>query len=678
MSAQFFVRDMQDDTKAKTAVKLVAKSERIGAMLDRIGAQLDLPAGSFRLFFSGMLIVDRDMTVHDYRITNNSVLLLHKSLNGGVANMADLADALAASGSSSAGDADADGVVDEDDPNAPWKCEKSVPPVFDNHLTDPDEMCKDCKKDANRRKCTRCGCIECMRVDGDAERTIVCDECVGWLHWECLGIRELPPGDHWYCTSCKNEGKVVKSHKKTKGKAATATKAWGHGNACASVPVKCLVPKKHRGKIPGVLCGQSWKIRNLCAASGVHRPLVAGIHGGNGKGDDGALSIVLSGGYEDDVDHGEEFIYTGSGGRDLNEGGKNLRTANQSAPQKLEKGNLALARTCNAKLNSTKGAEAANWRKSLPVRVVRSYKLKKTDHGDYAPDAGVRYDGLYKVVKYYPEKGKAGHMVWRYLMRRDDDEPAPWTPEGKQYIADHGLTMIESMTEDDAAAQAAAAAGEGGDDDDGDDELDEDAASEAGSSSAGAARPPAKKKQKANAWTPPAAVLALIKKDKRRATQWNALLAQPMSRADFIRQVSEFLSCLVCHTLLEGPVVLPCNHTVCTDCYDHMRRVGIDACPGCRTLHHGDAEDDECLVDIMVKLGLIAPPPEDKPKAKPKARARPSTVPCSAAAAGPAKPKAKGKTKAPVAGTRSSSRIKAVAPPEPSSSESDSEDDSDF
>lgn len=31
----------------------------------------------------------------------------------------------------------------------------------------------------------------------------------------------------------------------------------------------------------------------------------------------GSQSVVLSGGYEDDRDEGEWFLYTGSGGRDL-------------------------------------------------------------------------------------------------------------------------------------------------------------------------------------------------------------------------------------------------------------------------------------------------------------------------------------------------------------------------
>lgn len=41
------------------------------------------------------------------------------------------------------------------------------------------------------------------------------------------------------------------------------------------------------------------------------RPTVAGIHGGG----DGAYSIALSGGYEDDIDLGDCFTYTGEGGQ---------------------------------------------------------------------------------------------------------------------------------------------------------------------------------------------------------------------------------------------------------------------------------------------------------------------------------------------------------------------------
>ena len=56
---------------------------------------------------------------------------------------------------------------------------------------------------------------------------------------------------------------------------------------------------------------------------------MAGIHG---RENEGAYSIVLSGGYDEDIDNGEEFTYSGSGGRDLS---GNKRTAKQSMDQKL-------------------------------------------------------------------------------------------------------------------------------------------------------------------------------------------------------------------------------------------------------------------------------------------------------------------------------------------------------
>lgn len=45
------------------------------------------------------------------------------------------------------------------------------------------------------------------------------------------------------------------------------------------------------------------------------------------------------------------------------------------------------------------------------------------------------------MVQYWPEKGKSGFLVWRYLLKRDDDEPAPWTRDGKERIKKLGLIM---------------------------------------------------------------------------------------------------------------------------------------------------------------------------------------------------------------------------------------------
>ncbi len=60
---------------------------------------------------------------------------------------------------------------------------------------------------------------------------------------------------------------------------------------------------------------------------------------------------------------------------------------------------MAIARNCNATVDKVNGAESKDWKKGKPIRVLRSAKLKK--HSKYAPDEGNRYDGLYKVVKYW-------------------------------------------------------------------------------------------------------------------------------------------------------------------------------------------------------------------------------------------------------------------------------------
>ncbi|KAF9547005.1 ubiquitin-like with PHD and RING finger domains 2 [Mortierella hygrophila] len=164
------------------------------------------------------------------------------------------------------------------------------------------------------------------------------------------------------------------------------------------------------GPIPGIPVGSTWPTRIDASRAGVHRPAMAGISGQAGVG---AESVALSGGYMDDDDKGYEFIYTGAGG---NTGGK------QTSHQELTRANHGLAMTCDCPIDTVKGGEAVVWSKSRPIRVIRGYQLLNM----YSPKSGYRYDGIYKVVKYWPEKGKGGFTIWRYLMRRDDLEPAPW------------------------------------------------------------------------------------------------------------------------------------------------------------------------------------------------------------------------------------------------------------
>ena len=70
------------------------------------------------------------------------------------------------------------------------------------------------------------------------------------------------------------------------------------------------------GEISGYPVGSTFNDRVDLARSGVHPPRMKGVSGSQNEGAD---SIVVSGGYEDDYDLGA-VIYTGEGGRDPNIG----------------------------------------------------------------------------------------------------------------------------------------------------------------------------------------------------------------------------------------------------------------------------------------------------------------------------------------------------------------------
>lgn len=147
------------------------------------------------------------------------------------------------------------------------------------------------------------------------------------------------------------------------------------------------MPDRHFGHVPGHPPGTWYTSRRELHAAGVHRPLQAGISGSEGEGAD---SIVLSGGYEDDDDQGGVIYYTGQGGRDA-------ETGTQVEHQPLNRGNLALA------TNNLHG---------LPVRVIRGVGCASR----YAPDDGYRYDGLYRVAAYGQERGRSGYYVWLFTL----------------------------------------------------------------------------------------------------------------------------------------------------------------------------------------------------------------------------------------------------------------------
>ena len=143
--------------------------------------------------------------------------------------------------------------------------------------------------------------------------------------------------------------------------------------------------------IDGFPPGSLFSSRMELLQAGVHRHSQAGIAGSQHVGAD---SIVLSGGYEDDKDDGDTIIYTGYGGRDPN-------TRQQVADQQLIRWNLALARSMQ---------------EGLPVRVIRGVNLDSP----HAPQEGYRYDGLYRVVDFWQERGESGFLVWLYKLELID------------------------------------------------------------------------------------------------------------------------------------------------------------------------------------------------------------------------------------------------------------------
>ena len=87
-----------------------------------------------------------------------------------------------------------------------------------------------------------------------------------------------------------------------------------------------LFEAKKFGHPKGVSVGSWFKDRETLHKKRVHRGFVQGIFGDSGLG---AYCVVISGGYEDDVDEGSSIIFTGEGGRNLTGSAKkrlNLRT----------------------------------------------------------------------------------------------------------------------------------------------------------------------------------------------------------------------------------------------------------------------------------------------------------------------------------------------------------------
>ncbi|XP_011603223.1 E3 ubiquitin-protein ligase UHRF2 isoform X1 [Takifugu rubripes] len=486
--------------------------------------------------------------------------------------------------------------------------------------------CKHCKADPDA-ECRFCSCCVCGGKQ-DAHMQLLCDECNMAFHIYCLSppLATIPDDEDWYCPTCKNDtSEVVKageklkaSKKKAKMPSATteSQRDWGKGMACVGRTKECtIVPSNHYGPIPGVPVGTTWKFRVQVSEAGVHRPHVGGIHG---RSNDGSYSLVLAGGFEDEVDRGDEFTYTGSGGRDLS---GNKRIGEHCFDQTLTHMNRALALNCDAPLNDKDGAESRNWREGKPVRVVRSSKGRRISK--YAPEEGNRYDGIYKVVKYWPEIGKCGYLVWRYLLRRDDQEPAPWTPEGMERTKKLGLTVQyppgylaamanktkkEACTRPGRGGRSKHYSGRGrprrqrkikG-------EKEEIKSAQEGEQPVASVKeekpqnnveekvprgsselppvvePPSKKVKIEESFVLSEQQQQLIREDTANKKLWDEALDSLKEGPNFLRKMEQTFMCVCCQELAFQPITTICTHNVCKTCLQRSFRAKVYTCPACR------------------------------------------------------------------------------------------------
>jgi len=165
------------------------------------------------------------------------------------------------------------------------------------------------------------------------------------------------------------------------------------------------------GEIPGIQEGHWFEGRKEMMPNSFHRNWGSGI---DGNGSEGTAAIVLSGGYEDDKDLGDEIVYTGAGGNDSNTG---RQIADQSW---LNRGNAGLLKSMN---------------EGLPVRVIRGHQHKS----EYSPKKGYTYAGLYSVLDAWEEVGKSNFKICRFKLIYTGGNSQRKTAEEVELELDHSV-----------------------------------------------------------------------------------------------------------------------------------------------------------------------------------------------------------------------------------------------
>ncbi|KAH7578503.1 hypothetical protein JRO89_XS01G0390100 [Xanthoceras sorbifolium] len=186
-------------------------------------------------------------------------------------------------------------------------------------------------------------------------------------------------------------------------------------------------------------------------------------------------SVVLSGGYKDDEDHGEWFLYTG-----------------------------------------------------------RSHKEKRSS---YAPEKGLRYDGIYRIEECWRKVGIQGFKVCRYLFVRCDNDPAPWTsdehgdrPRPLPVIPELDNAVDVTRRKEDPSWDYNEAVG-------------------------------------LWKWIKPPPVSKIVAHNRSSDGKKRSRGAMAQGKTVREKLLKEF-SCLICKQVLTNPVTTPCAHNFCKSCLE--------------------------------------------------------------------------------------------------------------
>ncbi|KAL0121334.1 hypothetical protein PUN28_006693 [Cardiocondyla obscurior] len=181
--------------------------------------------------------------------------------------------------------------------------------------------------------------------------------------------------------------------------------------------------------------------------------------------------------------------------------------------------------------------------------------------------------------------------MWKYVLRRDDPTPAPWTKEGKKRIASLGLNTLENEDKDVDTKKT--------------NEIktrkrryidNEENNVEITSS-----------KKIKYAFELEKELKTLIEDDKVNAKLWADCKATLIDgKPAFLKCVSNRFKCPCCLALLYKPVTIPCGHNICLKCLQKSFASEFYFCPTCR--HSLDKAYDIKINKILSSALLLIYP----------------------------------------------------------------------